>query len=79
VGERARPFLVTGGLIVVEMAALAFASDFPVLKRLDIVVGHAPGPTIWLTGFVIGAATSWFGWQAGKRPAVDVRAAPLPA
>ena len=29
----------------------------------------------WLTGFAIGAATSWMGWQAGKRPAVPTAGA----
>ena len=33
----------------------------------------------WLTGFAIGAATSWAGWQAGKRAVAAVQAAPQPA
>lgn len=75
VRDRAKPFLVTGALIVVEMLALAFASDFPVLKRFDIFIGHTPGAPIWLIGFVIGALTSWAGWEAGKSRAVPVAAA----
>lgn len=75
VRDRAKPFLVTGGLIIVEVMALAFASDFPVLKRLDVFIGHTPGAPIWLMGFAIGAATSWAGWEAGKRPAVRVATA----
>src|SRR3954447_23457345 len=35
VGERAKPFLVTAGFIVVEMIVMGFASDFTVLKQLD--------------------------------------------
>jgi hypothetical protein len=70
VGERARPFLVTAGFIVVEMLAMGFASDFEVLKQFDTFIGHVPAMTIVLTGFAIGAATSWAGWVAGKRPVV---------
>lgn len=79
VRDRAKPFLVTGGLIVVEMIALAFASEFPALKRLDVFIGHAPGAVIWAMGFAIGAATSWAGWEAGKRPTVPASAAAVPA
>ena len=75
VGERAKPFLVTAGFILVEMAAMAFAGEFAALRWLDTFIGHLPAATIVLTGFAIGAATSWLGWQAGKRPAVRVAAA----
>jgi hypothetical protein len=76
VRERAKPFLVTGALIVVEVLALVLASDFPALKRLDAFIGHTPGPAIWLIGLGIGALTSWAGWNAGKSPAVAVKAVP---
>lgn len=79
VRDRAKPFLVTGGLIIVEVLALAFASYFPVLKRLDTFIGHAPGAPIWLMGFTVGALTSWAGWQAGKRPTVPIGATAVPA
>jgi hypothetical protein len=69
VRDRAKPFLVTGALILIEMAALMFAGDFALLRKLDTVIGHSPGTPLWLTGFVIGALTSWMGWQAGKRRA----------
>lgn len=75
VRDRARPFLVTGGLIIIEVLAMVFASDFPVLKQLDAFIGHMPGAPIWLIGFAIGAATSWAGWNAGKRPQMAARAA----
>jgi hypothetical protein len=73
VGERAKPFLVTAGFIGVEMLAMGFASKFAVLKQFDTFLGHVPAATIVLTGFAIGAATSWAGWEAGKRPALPVR------
>ena len=78
VRDRAKPFLVTGALIIVEVAALVFANDFPVLKQFDIFIGHTPGPPIWAIGFIIGALTSFAGWEAGKSRAVPV-AAPQPA
>jgi hypothetical protein len=76
---RGKPFLVTGGLIIVEVLALVFASDFAVMKRFDTFIGHVPAPPIWLMGFTIGALTSWAGWQAGKRPTVPIGAAAVPA
>jgi hypothetical protein len=79
VGERARPFLVTAGFIVVEMLAMGFASDFEVLKQFDTFIGHVPALTVVLTGFAVGAATSWAGWQGGKRPVVALRGAAQPA
>lgn len=75
VGERARPFLVTAGLIVVEMLAMGLASNVPALRQVDSLIGHLPHATIILTGFAIGALTSWAGWNAGKRPTVPVAAA----
>ena len=72
VRDRAKPFLVTAIFITVEMIALVFANDVPALKRLDSVIGHAPGLAIWLMGFTLGALTSWAGWNAGKRPTVPI-------
>jgi hypothetical protein len=77
--DRARPFLVTGALIVVEVLVLVFANDFAIVRRLDTIIGHTPGPPIWLLGFAIGALTSWAGWQAGKHPVAPVSAVPQPA
>ena len=79
VGERAKPFLLTAGFIIVEMLAMGFASDFDVLKQFDTFIGHMPAATIVLTGFAIGAATSWLGWQVGKRPTVPIATAAVPA
>jgi hypothetical protein len=79
VRDRAKPFLVTGALIVVEVLVLVFANDFAIVKQLDTMIGRMPGPPIWLMGFAIGALTSWAGWQAGKRPVAPVSAVPQPA
>ena len=73
---RARPFLVTAGFIVVEMLAMGFASDVELLKQFDTFIGHCPALAIVLTGFAIGAATSWAdggGQAAGhQRPTAAV-------
>ena len=79
VRDRAKPFLVTAGFIVVEVLAMGLASYVPALGRLDTFIGHVPDATIVLTGFAIGAVTSWAGWQAGKRPTVPIGAVPQPA
>ncbi|MEO7276581.1 MAG: hypothetical protein ABIW33_00995 [Sphingomicrobium sp.] len=79
VRDRANPFLVTAGFIVVEMAAMGFANYFPALRQLDLFIGHMPHAAIILTGFAIGTATSWLGWQAGKRPTVPIGAVAVPA
>ncbi len=75
VRERATPFLVTGGFIVVEMLAMGFANDITLLKPLDSYIGYLPDAPIVLIGFTIGALTSWAGWAAGKRPRVPAAAA----
>lgn len=78
VRDRANPFLVTAGFIVVEMVAMAYASEIAALKQFDTFIGHLPDATIVLTGFAIGTVTSWLGWQAGKRPTVPIGAAAVP-
>jgi hypothetical protein len=75
VRDRAGPFLVTAVFILVEMAAMGFASEFAGLKQVDTFIGNLPDATIVLTGFGIGAATSWLGWQAGKSRTAPIGAA----
>jgi hypothetical protein len=73
--ERANPFLVTGGFIVAQMLTMGLMQDVAVLKSLLTMLGGVPSMAVWLTGFAIGAVTSWAGWNAGKRPAVPVAVA----
>ena len=68
--DKANPFLVAGGFIIAQMLAMGLMSDNAMLERLLVVIGNSPSAAVVLTGFAIGAATSWAGWQAGKRPAV---------
>jgi hypothetical protein len=73
--EKASPFLVAAVFIVAQMLAMGLMSDNAVLESLLVTIGKTPSAVVVLTGFAIGAATSWLGWQAGKRPAVPVGAA----
>ena len=68
VGERARPFLVTAGFVGLQMVAMGLMNDAGWLKSALLALGTVPSGAVVATGVVIGAATSWAGWQAGKRP-----------
>ena len=73
--EKASPFLVAAVFIVAQMLTMGLMSDNAVLESLLVIIGNTPSALVVMTGFAIGAATSWLGWQAGKRPAVPVAAA----
>jgi hypothetical protein len=73
--EKAKPFLVAGAFIAAQMVAMGLLGDLPVLKALLGVIGHAPSAAVVLTGMAIGAATSWAGWEAGKRAVPTIGAA----
>jgi hypothetical protein len=80
VGERAHPFAVAGVLIAIEMVAMGLLGDLPAVRSALVALGGLPSTTLVMTGFAIGAATSWAGWQAGKRPVTPaVGAAVQPA
>ncbi len=73
--DKASPFLVAGVFIVAQMLTMGLMMDNALLKSVLVVIGHMPSAAVVLTGFMIGAVTSWAGWNAGKRPAVPVGAA----
>jgi hypothetical protein len=68
--EKAAPFLVAGGFIGLQMLMMGWLNDLPIYLPVLNLIGHAPGLAVWGTGFVIGALTSWAGWQAGKGSAL---------
>ena len=70
--DKATPFLVAGGFIAAQMVAMGWMGDLAIVKSLLIVIGNAPSAAVVATGFAIGAATSWAGWQAGKSPVTPV-------
>jgi hypothetical protein len=72
--EKANPFLVAGGFIVAQMLTMARLADNALLESLMTTLAAVPSALVWATGFVIGAATSWAGWNAGKRPTVPAAA-----
>ena len=69
--DKANPFLVAGSFIVAQMLTMGLMSDNATLERVLVVIGNVPSAAVVMTGFAIGAATSWAGWQAGKRPAMS--------
>ena len=73
--DKAKPFLVAGGFIVAQMITMGALAYSPLLMPVLRGIGSMPSAVLVLTGFAIGAATSWAGWQAGKRPAAAVPAA----
>lgn len=77
--ERAKPFLVAGGFIALQMLTMGLMGDVPVLKSLLAALGQVPSVAVWGTGFAIGALTSWAGWKAGQRTPRPTEEAPLPA
>ena len=74
--EKANPFLVAAGFIVGQMLTMGLLQHNALLERLLVFIGNMPSAAVVMTGFAIGAATSWFGWQAGKRPTVPAGAVP---
>jgi hypothetical protein len=73
--DKSSPFLVAAVFIVAQMLTMGLMSDNAVLEWLLAIVGNTPSAVVVLSGFAIGTATSWMGWQAGKRPAVPQGAA----
>ena len=68
--DKANPFLVAGGFIVAQMITMGLLAYSPLLMPVLRAIGSMPSAVLVLAGFAIGAATSWAGWNAGKRPAV---------
>ncbi|HYD14389.1 MAG TPA: hypothetical protein VEC11_16205 [Allosphingosinicella sp.] len=77
--ERAAPFLVAGLFIAAQLAAMGLMVDTAWLKSLLAALGQLPSSLVVLSGFAIGALTSWAGWRAGRRPARSGAEAPQPA
>jgi hypothetical protein len=77
--EKATPFLVAAGFILAQMATMGLMAESALLRSLLVVIGEAPSAAVVLTGFAIGALTSWAGWQAGKRPAMPASGVAQPA
>ena len=70
--DRANPFLVAGGFIVAQMLTMGLMTDNAMLEAMLVMIGNTPSAVVVMAGFALGAATSWAGWQAGKRPVAPV-------
>lgn len=79
IGERAHPFLVAGLFIAAQMVAMGWLGDLAILRWSLTFIGQLPSAIVVAAGFAAGAATSWAGWNAGKRPPIPVAAAAQPA
>ena len=77
--DRAAPFLVAAGFIVAQMLTMGLMTETAWLRSLLVMLGHVPSAAVVLAGFVLGALTSWAGWNAGKRTAAPAREAAQPA
>jgi hypothetical protein len=71
--ERATPFLVAGLFIIGQMLTMGLLSHNPLLENLLVVIGTLPSAAVVMSGFAIGAATSWAGWQGGKRSEAQLK------
>ena len=77
--EKARPFLVAGVFIVAQMLTMGLMSEKALLEGMLALLAPVPSSAVVLAGMALGAATSWAGWQAGKRPVAPVVGAAQPA
>jgi hypothetical protein len=75
VGPKARPFLVTGGFVALQMVLMGTMNEVGWVKSALLAVGTVPSAAMVLIGILLGAAASLFGWQAGKRPLIVAGAA----
>ena len=66
--DKANPFLVAAAFIVAQMLTMGLMHDNTLLERLLVVIGSMSSSAVVLSGFALGAVTSWAGWNAGKRP-----------
>lgn len=77
--EKSTPFLVAGGFIVAQMLTMGLMAQSAPLLAVLTMIGHWPSAAVVGAGLAIGAATSWAGWEAGKRAAAPVSEAAQPA
>ena len=64
--DKANPFLVAGVFIVAQMLTMGLMGDNAALESLLAMIGNVPSAAVVMTGFAIGAATSWAGMERGQ-------------
>jgi hypothetical protein len=63
------PWLVASGLMALRAVATWFAQWIPRLNQAVGAYATLPESLTLIAGLTAGAATAWFGWEAGKPPA----------
>ncbi len=69
------PWLVAIGFMATQSVLMWFAPSIPPVTALFEAYTAIPQSATLLVAIVAGAATAWFGWEAGKPPARPARAA----
>jgi len=77
--DKAKPFLAAAVFIVAQMLTMGLIHDNALLEGLLVALAPVPSALVVMTGMALGAATSWAGWQAGKRAAARPSGAIQPA
>lgn len=77
--DRAKPFLVAGLFIFAQMLTMGLMTESAMLKAMLVALGYTPSVVVVGFGFLIGAVTSWAGWNAGKRSVTPPQAIAQPA
>jgi hypothetical protein len=68
------PWLIAAGFMLLQAAAMWFAPDMPLIGSAFAAYAAIPPAVTLALGVAAGAATVWFGWEAGKaqrRPAAQ--------
>lgn len=63
-----RPFLVAGGVIVVQQMLFDSVGYTPAWQSVFLALGRVPVIAVVFATLAVGAGLSWAGWIAGARP-----------
>jgi len=77
--DRAKPFLVAAIFIFAQMVTMGLMTESTMLKSMLAALGYTPSIVVVGFGFVLGAGTSWAGWNAGKRSVTPPQVVAQPA
>jgi hypothetical protein len=64
-----RPFLLVGGLLVVQSLVFETLGRTAGWERLYAAIGTLPAAMVATLGLAMGAAAAWAGWAVGRTPA----------
>lgn len=75
-GKHGRPFWIAGGLIILAALLYQFVGGLPAWERLFALAADLPLVPMAFAAAAAGAAVSYAGWIAGKRPGAPEAALP---